>query len=922
MGATAGTPINTCCRQRPPDDALPLEAKEKHPAIDDGSEFLKPPEESIDAEGLRMLRATLKEAGIDPLAFGRGNAKSLERLYYEIRRGQCSLSIYAGTADEKVVPINSPSDPKLAQGDLRRLISQVHATVVAAVDGIEHVLVWVPRHPNDRKQLLVQTLTTGQDWRAGLDKALEYRLHLGSKERKTFFTVDERSYTHRVVEHSLGEYPGLPTVYRIHSVLVFVDYPMDPALECLGLPDLRSFSRMEGQISPVDGRARLHVWAWEDAASLHRQGILAEVAAEDGASKPVNRYTHSDSQDVFATVPGGRNNNTWQQVIGNMRTMDSHDMMEDLVRRVPLPPHLSLKPNASIGNKCPNAVLARLVADEQHDEEALTRAARRMLEKSYSLRSFFDDCSKAFPELRLYLGPESSQGAVKSQRTPDDEYQRTVGALFALYWLMRLDIDGKDGFCYGVDDQWMVRTPPAVRPPITQKTWAKMSKEDKRELYYTSGPWQEIQELLVHAGLLMRAPNGTAYAMEERLKAMLALTAVHDVMKVEAFIPTVAAEHAPFGSYAKGEEVGDHDMALAYVLEHSPALIPSVRSLPQKLQKAVLFTQSKMDLNYGFLVQSEGPPAISLTAFKRVLQKRGWSGPIVTSQQDVSFYFVHWLTDVAGSVPTPLAGCERLVQHYPRELLRQAVSSFQVLRRLVDQDETTVYEDFLRMRWAEAEMPAQTLSDTPGPEAICRCRLLCMAQHVAPQILEAFNRLQPADRRFLSGELALSGRSGQVFSACGGITKPASGLGGIVSFGGHDEWGAGGEGSSEVGPAFLTYCGPALLQRHGATDPDVALQMLVSILRAGRAIWPSSIEAADETVTLRLDALRELSLEALRGSIHQGEVWLLVWHSECEAFVQRRRMSVLNSFTRSATPFQVLVLLQGGQLSIRKERLV
>ena len=41
-----------------------------------------------------------------------------------------------------------------------------------------------------------------------------------------------------------------------------------------------------------------------------------------------------------------------------------------------------------------------------------------------------------------------------SGRTIGDEYQRTLGAFFAIYWLGRLHIDGQNGFCFGVDDNW------------------------------------------------------------------------------------------------------------------------------------------------------------------------------------------------------------------------------------------------------------------------------------------------------------------------------------------------------------------------------------------------------------------------------------------------------------------------------------
>merc|ERR1712050_549078 len=100
---------------------------------------------------------------------------------------------------------------------------------------------------------------------------------------------------------------------------------------------------------------------------------------------------------------------------------------------------------------------------------------------------------------------------------------------------------------------------------------------------------------------------------------MLVLTAIHDVMKVTSLLPTVEAKHSPFGSYSRGEEIGDHDMALAYVLEHHPKLLPSFDGVSRALQQTILFTQSKMDFNNGWLVQGEAPPGKLLRVFKKVI---------------------------------------------------------------------------------------------------------------------------------------------------------------------------------------------------------------------------------------------------------------------------------------------------------------
>lgn len=58
------------------------------------------------------------------------------------------------------------------------------------------------------------------------------------------------------------------------------------------------------------------------------------------------------------------------------------------------------------------------------------------------------------------------------------------------------------------------------------------------------------------------------------------------------------------------------------------------------------------------------------------------------------------------------------------------------------------------------------------------------------------------------------------------------------------------------GPAFLPMYAPALLQYNGG-DLAGALQVLAEILRQARVLWPLDADAADDTVLVMLDALKE-----------------------------------------------------------------
>ena len=57
--------------------------------------------------------------------------------------------------------------------------------------------------------------------------------------------------------------------------------------------------------------------------------------------------------------------------------------------------------------------------------------------------------------------------------------------------------------------------------------------------------------------------------------------------------------------------------------------------------------------------QAEAPPIALFGTFKEVIATGG------AAHADIAFYFVHWLTDLAGAEPSPLAGSEKFVLKFP-----------------------------------------------------------------------------------------------------------------------------------------------------------------------------------------------------------------------------------------------------------------
>merc|ERR1712066_1078553 len=100
--------------------------------------------------------------------------------------------------------------------------------------------------------------------------------------------------------------------------------------------------------------------------------------------------------------------------------------------------------------------------------------------------------------------------------------------------------------------------------------------------------------------------------------------------------------------------------------------------------------------------------------------------------------------------------------------------------------------------------------------------------------------LTPKDREMLNVELARTGCSGQSYG------RESS--------------------DSGVGPTFLIYYAPALLQKNSQTNACGALVVLAEVLCQARQLWPLQENCGNDTVTLRIDAVKEADLKQLQES--------------------------------------------------------
>lgn len=568
--------------------------------------------------------------------------------------------------------------------------------------------------------------------------------------------------------------------------------------------------------------------------------------------------------------------NDVEKVVPELGTQSERKMskMPSQRRLTVIPPEIKDKGMSKLGIldcKVPNAALVRAMAGRTSDWDRIRSMAKRIREPEYSLTLFFEDCVNGFPELSLFFLDKSAvPQSMSSGVSGEAEYQRTIGALFTVYWMLRLDTDGQSGLCYGVDENWKEQKPPAADPEVISKSFFTMTAEEKRASFVQTMDWSMFSDLVKRAGCAKDSPGCT-----QRIEALLCFTAFHDIMKQTTLQPIVQLGHAPYRGFEAGVQIHDHDLALSYVLEHFPHLLPSYAGLDEEQKRGVLFAQGRMQLNHGWFVQAEAPPGVMLQKFKQALT--GDCG-----SQDIDLYFLHWITDLAGAEATPLGGAEKLVLRFPHTVLAAFLWSMPFLRKLAVTTETALVEEYLEARW-KVLMPSEP-SPPKNNTAIALMRLVVMAQaEDADMVVKAFNNLSESDQLCLIVELSRTGCEGQTFQRY----------------------------AVRGGPAFLVYYGPALLQRNNSTIEGLesALHALCVVLRAARAIWPNNLKMHGNSVQITIAELKARPIEEVK-SLKEKElgqfVWVLERSNSNEGFVTLTRVGELNALFMGGNPFRVL----------------
>mmetsp|Transcript_5264 Transcript_5264/g.12606 ORF Transcript_5264/g.12606 Transcript_5264/m.12606 type:complete len:977 (+) Transcript_5264:200-3130(+) len=849
------------------------------------------PAEKLDKEKLAVFQARLQNSGIDIKAWGVGGAKSIEHLFWETYEQKGCIIIGKGS-------------------QVKRVTRLIKVKLVAEIFGVDHTLLSRMQFLHDgqtveRRQvplrklgwnkpgeeidvddplLLDENCPYTEEWKKACSKALEDRLGLTHAWQTQHLIEDSDAYNFVVEDNVKSDgYPGLNTMYCIHEITMRVREPEHIGVKLIGLPEGQEFATAEGDFNfnpqqddnglPIG--TQLNIWTWD------RQLNLAAIASmRSGPSKVKSAATDKKKEAAASAATAAA-----------ASPAKPKESTARLIQRVPLPTacaklmaDMKSRLESDTKKRPPNHTLSACMESVKTDWSKAKKMASKISDPKYTLKDFNSDLA-AFPELNLYLLDEASLdlvaagGGSSSGRTMGDEFQRTMGAFYAIYWLMRLDTDGKDGFANGVDEDW-------VPVKVTGPEDLRVTQVDKRINFKKNAQWDFFHKLLMDAGLIVEKKERGLFksqaklqVCEKRLVSLLALTAMHDIMKMSMILPEVQKQHAPFHGYAAGDTVGDHDHALSYIMEQYPDLLPSFRGLEEAERRSVHFTQCNLSFNHGWFVQAEAPPGAIFTKFREALIKDQKSK---IGRSDVALYFVHWLTDLAGAEPSPLAGCEKFVTKFPLPVLNSFLRSFEFVERIATESESEVMEEYLQMRWMENDPPLGALPS--GESAIAQMRLLCMAQMTAPAVLRAFGTLTQEDKDTLNLEMSRTGCDEQSFSQ---HLVPSNTM---------------------EGPAFLVYYGPAFLQNLGNDSAVMRLSVLAEIYRCARDLWPPVAAKAAVNVTIRIDVIKALSTTDLVEVVTKGDVWMLVKHNDAEAFIERSTKRKLNKMIAAQQSFQVLDL--------------
>ena len=86
----------------------------------------------------------------------------------------------------------------------------------------------------------------------------------------------------------------------------------------------------------------------------------------------------------------------------------------------------------------------------------------------------------------------------------------------------------------------------------------------------------------------------------------------------------------------------------------------------------------------------------------------------------------------------------------------------------------------------------------------------------------------------------------------------------------------------------MLYYSPAFVRTAGGSSPKDTLRILAELYRQARSLWPLSVDAANKTVTVRINQLKDREWASVEKGHACGMGWLLFKRNEIEAVVEEQ----------------------------------
>lgn len=192
-----------------------------------------------------QFEAILTKQGIDLSQFGKGEAKTVQDLFWEVQRSECVMGMH--------------------QMEFKRMIRVLRVMVWAKTPEGDRVLMEGGQVLGDGRtreglnKRVAKKMTVGENWKDALSRALSSELLLSEDWQRKHLELQSQEEAEN--ERLARGYPGVKTVYQFCDVRMTVKNPEDPECAIIGLPKGESFKTQETKVG--------HSFVWATEEDLH-----------------------------------------------------------------------------------------------------------------------------------------------------------------------------------------------------------------------------------------------------------------------------------------------------------------------------------------------------------------------------------------------------------------------------------------------------------------------------------------------------------------------------------------------------------------------------------------------------------------------------------------------------------------------------